>query len=233
MHLGRPERHFRKSRKGCQLWVAFDSKLTCVCHDPMTGQKIGYARVSSTDQNLDRQLEVLNGLSLNRMFTDKVSGKNIDRSGLQEMLRFVREDDHLFVCSMDRLARNLVDLRRMISDLTAKKVVITFIKENLTFSGDDSPMSILLLNIMGAVSEFERTLIKERQAEGIKLAKQRGIYKGKAFFLNAEQVADLRSKVDSGIPKTKVAKSFGISRETLYRYLLKNKEAQNADTQKI
>ena len=191
----------------------------------MTGQKIGYARVSSIDQALDRQMDVLNGLELHRIFSDKLSGKNIDRVGLQEMLRFVREGDHLYVHSMDRLARNLIDLRNMITDLTKRKVQITFVKENLTFSGDDSPMSILLLNIMGAVSEFERTLIRERQAEGIKIAKQRGTYKGRAFVLSPEQVAEIRIKIDSGIPKSKIAKSYGICRETLYRYLSQPREA--------
>ena len=191
----------------------------------MTGQKIGYARVSSIDQALDRQMDVLNGLELHRIFSDKLSGKNIDRVGLQEMLRFVREGDHLYVHSMDRLARNLIDLRNMITDLTKRKVQITFVKENLTFSGDDSPMSILLLNIMGAVSEFERTLIRERQAEGIKIAKQKGTYKGRAFVLSAEQVAEIRIKIDSGIPKSKIAKSYGICRETLYRYLSQPREA--------
>ena len=205
--------------------MVFSTYMTSAWHDMVNGQKIGYARVSSTDQNLDRQMEVLNGLNLNRIFSDKISGKNTERTGLQEMLRFVREDDHIFVSSMDRLARNLIDLRKMISDLTAKKVLITFVKENLTFSGDDSPMSILLLNIMGAVSEFERTLIRERQAEGIKLAKQKGIYKGRAFVLSAEQVAEIRLKIDSGIPKSKIAKSYGICRETLYRYLTQQSEA--------
>ena len=189
----------------------------------MNGQKIGYARVSSVDQNLDRQMEVLDGLGLNRIFSDKLSGKNTDRASLIEMLRFVREGDQLFVMSMDRLARNLLDLRRMINDLTAKKVKITFIKENLTFDGDDSAMSVLLLSIMGAVAEFERTMIRERQAEGIKIAKQKGVYKGRLYALKPDQIESLRAKVACGIPKSKVAREFGICRETLYRYLPKEK----------
>jgi len=191
----------------------------------MNGQKIGYARVSSVDQSLDRQLEVLNGLNLDRIFTDKLSGKNTDRASLKEMLRFIREGDHLFVHSMDRLARNLLDLRAMINDLTSKKVKISFIKENLTFDGDDSAMSVLLLSIMGAVAEFERSLIRERQAEGIKLARQKGIYKGRIHALKPEQIESLRIKVASGISKSKVAREFGICRETLYRYLSQSKEA--------
>ncbi len=188
------------------------------------GQRIGYARVSSEDQALDRQMDVLGELNLDRIFTDKLSGKDTERIGLKEMLLFVREGDHIFVHSMDRLARNLVDLRNMIKDLTSKKIQITFVKENLTFIGDDSPMSILLLNIMGSVAEFERAWTKERQAEGIKLAKAKGIYKGRVASLTPEQVIELRIKVDSGIPKAKVAKVYGVCRETLYRYLSQGKE---------
>jgi len=191
----------------------------------MNGQKIGYARVSSADQSLDRQLDVLGGLNLDRIFEDKLSGKNTDRASLKEMLRFIREGDHLFVHSMDRLARNLLDLRSMINDLTSRKVRVTFIKENLTFAGDDSAMSLLLLSIMGAVAEFERSLIKERQAEGIKLARQKGIYKGRIHALKTEQIESLRTKVASGISKSKVAREFGICRETVYRYLSQPKEA--------
>ena len=188
------------------------------------GQRIGYARVSSEYQALDRQMDVLGELNLDRIFTDKLSGKDTERIGLKEMLLFVREGDHIFVHSMDRLARNLVDLRNMIKDLTSKKIQITFVKENLTFIGDDSPMSILLLNIMGSVAEFERAWTKERQAEGIKLAKAKGIYKGRVASLTPEQVIELRIKVDSGIPKAKVAKVYGVCRETLYRYLSQGKE---------
>ena len=136
----------------------------------MNGQNIGYIRVSSAEQNTERQLD---GLDMNRIFTDKVSGKSVDRPALQEMLRFVREGDHLYVHSMDRLARNLIDLRQMVQDLTAKGVRITFVKENLVFNGDDAAMSVLLLSVMGAVAEFERAILRERQAEGIRIAKQK------------------------------------------------------------
>ena len=141
----------------------------------MTGKNIGYIRVSTIEQNLDRQLE---GIKLDRSFTDKVSGKSIDRPALQEMLTYVRDGDTVIVHSMDRLARNVDDLRQIVKGLTAKQVKVKFIKEALEFTGEDSPMSNLLLSVMGAFAEFERTLIKERQMEGIELAKKRGVYKG-------------------------------------------------------
>lgn len=182
----------------------------------MNGQKIGYVRVSTAEQNTERQLD---GLELNRVFTDKVSGKSLDRPQLQEMLRFVREGDHLFVHSMDRLARNLIDLRQMVNDLTARGVKITFVKENLVFNGDDAAMSVLLLSVMGAVAEFERAILRERQAEGIRIAKQKGLYKGRKASLTNEQIEDARQKIASGIPKAKVAREYKCSRETLYKYL--------------
>lgn len=182
----------------------------------MIGQKIGYLRVSSEDQNISRQLE---GIELDRTFVDKISGKSTDRPQLQEMLRFVREGDHLYVHAMDRLARNLIDLRQMVQDLTTQGVTVTFIKEGLTFSGNDDAMSVLLLSVMGAVAEFERTLIRERQAEGILLAKSKGVYKGRSCAMTAAQVEEAVRKVSAGVPKAKIAREFKISRETLYKYI--------------
>lgn len=182
----------------------------------MKGQQIGYIRVSSQNQNVDRQLE---GVSLDRIFTDKVSGKSTDRPALQEMLRFVREGDHLFVHSMDRLARNLVDLRKIVSDLNSRGVQVTFKKENLTFNGSDEPISVLLLNVIGAVAEFERAIIRERQAEGIRIAKTKGVYKGRKNSLTPEQTMEAARMVETGVPKAKIARELKCSRETLYRYL--------------
>lgn len=187
----------------------------------MVGHKIGYIRVSSAEQNTERQLE---GLTLDRVFTDKVSGKSTDRPQLQEMLRFVREGDQLFVHSMDRLARNLVDLRQMVQDLTARGVKVQFVKEGLTFTGDDAAMSVLLLSVMGAVAEFERSIIRERQAEGIKIAKQKGVYKGRRASLTNAQAEEVRQKVAAGVPKAKVAREYKCSRETLYKYLRDNQQ---------
>lgn len=182
----------------------------------MTGQRVGYVRVSTLDQNTIRQLD---GVDVDRVFEDKASGKDLSRPELEEMIKFVRDGDTVLVHSMDRLARNLEDLRSIVRRLTAKKVRVEFVKEQLSFTGDDNAMANLLLNVMGAFAEFERSLIRERQREGIALAKKRGIYRGRAPSLDAERATELRKKAADGVPKAALARDFGISRETVYAYL--------------
>lgn len=182
----------------------------------MQGHRIGYIRVSSFDQNPERQLEQV---EVSKVFTDKASGKDTERPALEELLAFVREGDTVVVHSMDRLARNLDDLRRLVQQLTKRGVRIEFVKECLTFTGEDSPMANLLLSVMGAFAEFERALIRERQREGIALAKQRGAYRGRKKALSTEQVEELQSRASAGEQKAKLAREYGISRETLYQYL--------------
>ena len=182
----------------------------------MSGERVGYVRVSSFDQNPERQLE---NITLDRIFTDKASGKNTQRTELEALMRFVRAGDIVIVHSLDRLARNLDDLRKIVHTLTQKGIQIQFIKENLIFTGEDSPMANLMLSVMGAFAEFERALIRERQREGIAIAKQRGVYKGRKKSLSSAQVLELKEAVDSGKKKAQVARKFGISRETLYQYL--------------
>lgn len=182
----------------------------------MTGQRIGYIRVSTLDQNPDRQLE---NIPVDRVFTDHASGKDVARPQLDTLIRFVREGDTVVVHSMDRLARNLDDLRRIVRSLTDRGVRVEFVKEQLTFTGEDSPMATLLLSVMGAFAEFERALIRERQREGIALAKQRGAYRGRKKALSAEAVAELGRRVAAGEKKAHIARDLGISRETLYQYL--------------
>jgi len=182
----------------------------------LQGHRIGYIRVSSFDQNPERQLEQV---EVSKIFTDKASGKDTERPALEELLAFVREGDTVVVHSMDRLARNLDDLRRLVQQLTKRGVRIEFVKECLTFTGEDSPMANLLLSVMGAFAEFERALIRERQREGIALAKQRGAYRGRKKALSTEQVEELQSRASAGEQKAKLAREYGISRETLYQYL--------------
>lgn len=182
----------------------------------MKGQTVGYVRVSTLEQNTDRQLA---DYQLDRVFTDRASGKDTARPQLVAMLRFVREGDVVVVHSLDRLARNLDDLRRTVADLTGRGVTVRFVKEQLTFTGEDSPMANLLLSVMGAFAEFERALIRERQREGIALAKTRGAYRGRRRSLTEERVQLLRAKAAQGEPKTRLAAEFGISRETVYQYL--------------
>jgi DNA invertase Pin-like site-specific DNA recombinase len=182
----------------------------------MTGQRIGYKRVSSDDQNTARQLFEI---QIDKSFEDKASGKDTQRPQLQSALDYCREGDTLVVHSMDRLARSLVDMRKLVKDLTARGVTVEFVKEGLRFTGDDSPMAILLLSLLGAVAEFERSLILERQREGIAIAKAAGKYKGRRRILNAVQIHELRGRAADGERKTALAREFGVSRETLYCYL--------------
>lgn len=186
------------------------------------GKRVGYIRVSTLDQNAERQLD---GVELDKRFTDKASGKDTKRPQLQAALDYLREGDVLVVHSMDRLARNLDDLRRIVSELTERGVVVEFEKERLTFTHEDNAMSKLLLSVMGAFAEFERSLIRERQREGIALAKKAGVYKGRKPSLTGERLSELRRRVLKGEKKAALAREFGISRETLYSYLVE-KEAR-------
>jgi DNA invertase Pin-like site-specific DNA recombinase len=181
-----------------------------------SGQRVGYIRVSSAGQNPARQLD---GVDLDRVFTDTISGKSAERPQLTAMLAFVRDGDTVIVHSMDRLARNLDDLRRLVRELTGRGVAVQFITEQLTFTAEDAPMATLLLSVLGAFAEFERALIRERQLEGIALAKARGAYKGRKPSLTPGQAETLRARAATGEPKAGLAREFGISRQTLYQYL--------------
>jgi DNA invertase Pin-like site-specific DNA recombinase len=182
----------------------------------LQGHRIGYVRVSSFDQNPERQLDLV---QMDQVFIDKASGKGTQRPELDALLSFVRAGDTVVVHSMDRLVRNLDDLRHLVQTLTQQGVRIEFVKENLVFTGEDSPMANLMLSVMGAFAEFERALIRERQREGIALAKQRGAYRGRKKSLDGERRAEMKRRIEAGEPKTQVARDFGISRETLYQYL--------------
>ena len=187
--------------------------------EAVAGQKIGYARVSSKDQNLDRQLAALKKEKVFRIFTDTVNGSSTQRPGLDGALNYVRAGDQLIVVSMDRLARSLIDLHRLVDELTERGVSVKFLKEGQTYSLDSSPGAKLMLGLLGSVAEFERAIIRERQAEGIAKAKARGVYKGRAKVLNEEQIMQAREWVREGIPKAEVARRLGIGRTTLYKYL--------------
>ena len=180
------------------------------------GQTVGYMRVSALDQKELRQLE---GMALDKRFIDKASGKDMHRPQLQQLTKYVRDGDTVVCHAMDRLARNLDDLRKIVLGFTDRGVHVRFEKENLTFTGQDSPMSHLLLSVMGAFAQFERDLIRERQREGITLAKLReGAYTGRKHSLSPTQAEELRRRVATGESKTALASELGISRQTLYRY---------------
>ena len=156
---------------------------------------------------------------MDKLFTDKATGRDTKRPQLDALLSFVREGDTVGVHSMDRLARNLDDLRQLVQTLTKRGIRIEFVKECLSFTGKDSPMANLLLSVMGAFAEFERAFISERQREGIALAKRRGAYRGRKKALGNDQSLELRRRADAGEPTAMLAREFGISRDTLYQYL--------------
>ena len=174
--------------------------------------KIGYRRVSSAGQNLDRQDFVCD-----KMFEEKVSGAKRDRDALAQMIEFAREGDEVIVYSIDRLARDLRDLQDIISTLNDKGVSISFLKEKLTFSGDsDDAFARLQLQMMGAFAEFERNIIRERQREGIARAKARGVYKGRKKTIDENRIRTMKA---DGHSVTEISEVLGVSRMTVYRSL--------------
>jgi DNA invertase Pin-like site-specific DNA recombinase len=186
-------------------------------------KRIGYVRVSSADQNDARQLE---GVAVDKTFADKASGKDTNRPQLQALFEFVREGDHIYVHSMDRLSRSLRDLQEVVERLTGKGITVTFVKESLTFeppaTGADAhktAYSTLMLQLLGAVSQFERALIKERQREGIAIAKTKKLYKGRKPALDKAAITTLQRMAADGVTKVEIAEKLGISRASVYAYL--------------
>lgn len=185
--------------------------------------KVGYIRVSTLMQNTVRQLD---GVEVEKTFIEHSSGKTIERPVLRECISFVREGDTLIVHSMDRLARNLMDLRNIVETLNYKGVIVQFIKENLTFDGKNkNPMSNLMLSLMGAFAEFERELILERQKEGIALAKQRNVYLGRPKKLSKTQEEQILEQLEYNKDMGEVGKRFGVSRCTVWRIADRAKKA--------
>lgn len=191
----------------------------------MSGKRIGYIRVSTVGQNKDRQLE---GVDLDKVFEESASGKSASsRSVLNTCLDFCREDDHLFVHSIDRLARNLRDLENTVELLLSKGTSVTFVKDDLTFTPDTStPTSKLMRQMLGAFAEFEHTLISNRRREGIEAARNRGKHIGRKRSLTDEQIREIRQKVSEGAQKKSLAAEYGISRTTLYAALADAEEEQ-------
>lgn len=135
------------------------------------------------------------------------------------MLEYIREGDTVLVHSLDRLARNLVDLHEIVKTITDKKASVTFVTENLTFTGDDSPLSVLLLQVLGAFAQFQWMIIREAQREGIAIAKRAGVYKGRKKKLSMEAVATMLQRISAGESKAQTVRELGLSRKTLYQYL--------------
>lgn len=177
-----------------------------------------YIRVSTTDQNTERQLL---DIPCDRAYIEKISGKNTDRPELQAMLLNIRSGDILNIHEMSRLARNTRDLLNLVEEITAKGATIIFHKENLTFKGDgkQDPYQKMMMTMLGAVAELERSILLERQREGIAVAKAKGKYKGGKNKLTDGQVTELNMLHKQGMPIARIAKQFKITRPTVYSYL--------------
>lgn len=178
---------------------------------------VGYMRVSSIDQCLDRQLD---GIKLDRVYEEKISGKSRDRPQLKECLSFLREGDVLHVHSMDRLSRNLKDLLNIVSELVDKNVSVKFKTENLEFAGKDNPMGYLMLSVFGAVNQFEIANLKIRQKEGIIKAKARGQQFGRKS-LKPKIIKELNDRKANGQTVIEIATAMNIGTSTIYKYLNK------------
>jgi DNA invertase Pin-like site-specific DNA recombinase len=188
------------------------------------GKKVGYIRVSTTEQNTDRQLV---GLELDKIFEDKLSGKNNDRPELQELIGYVRDGDIVYVHSLDRLGRNLDGIRRIITQIVKeKKATISFLHEKLTFSVEDNPFAELQLNMLASFADFWLRSQKIAQKEGIAIAKAKGKYKGGQCKLNKEQQQNLITMVIQGTPKTEIARRFKMSVDAVYLYIKRAKLAK-------
>jgi DNA invertase Pin-like site-specific DNA recombinase len=184
----------------------------------MTHQTVGYVRVSSQGQNTARQLQ---GIDLDMEFVDKVTGSTTDREKLQECIAYARKGDTVVIDSIDRLARNLRDLQDILTKLTTKGVIVKFIKENLVFTGDDDAMSTLMLQMMGAFAEFERTMIKSRQREGIDAAKKAGKHLGRPIKVTQKMSLDAARLRKEGKSIQSIAKDMGVARSTIHKMLAK------------
>ena len=183
-------------------------------------KKLAYVRVSSEGQSTSRQDQQIEELNVDKVFSEKVSGKNIqDRPQFQLMMDYAREDDQIFCAELSRWGRSMIDIRNSISFLTSKGVTVTFLKENLTFSNKNDDMSNLLLGILSSLAEWERAVIKSRQMEGVKIAQEKGIYKercGRKPKLTEEQIKEVQRRVKAGEKRSDVALAFGVSRQTVY-----------------
>lgn len=185
----------------------------------MSHQVVGYIRVSSQGQNTARQLA---DMKLDKEFVDIMSGSTKEREKLIECIDYVREGDTLVVESIDRLARNLRDLQDILHGLFKKGVSVRFIKENLTFNGKDDPMANLMLQMMGAFAEFERTMIRSRQRDGIDAAKKSGKHLGRPPITTEKLCKEAKDLKEKQTSIRQIAFKLKVSRATVYKMIREN-----------
>lgn len=186
---------------------------------------IGYIRVSTIDQNIDRQMEALKQYRLDKVFIDRCSGKNTERPEFNNMMQYLRDGDTLYVQSFDRLSRNIVDLLNTINKLNSKNIRLISLKESFDLT---SPTGRLILEIIGAISQFERENLLERQREGIAIAKQKGVYKGRKpnVYEGSFKNDVLNDVIAKKISVSEAARLLGVTRATVYNYLKQYKRSE-------
>lgn len=185
---------------------------------------IAYIRVSTVDQNEQRQIEALEGKNIDKWYIEKVSAKDTNRPKLQEMLEFAREGDTIYIHSFDRLARSTTDLLGLIEQMQEKGIHFVSNKENIDTS---TPTGKLMVTMIGAINEFERANLLERQREGIAIAKENGAYKGrKAIEVDKRFKAEYERYLNRELNKTELAKALEISRPTLNKLIKEYEEME-------
>ena len=182
----------------------------------MSGKKIAYIRVSSKDQNPVSQLP---DIQVDKRFVEYASAKDTNRPVLKEMLNYIRDDDEIFVHRIDRLARNVKELLELVNFIRKKSVTLNFVKEGLTFNGNNSAMDDVILTMLATFAEFERRISRERQQEGIEAAKARGAYKGRKPALNQQDIELMKNMLSMGYSKQRTARELGVTPPTIYKYL--------------
>ena len=191
--------------------------------------KIGYIRASTKDKNLARQIEMMKQEGVNKVFSEKVSGKDMNRKELKALLKFAREGDEIIVSSLDRLGRDYQDIKEIVRQLQQRCIKLTiidapFLNFNTGNNTLDTAMFDMFLSLLGYIAQNEREKILERQSQGIKLAKQRGVYKGRPiqYHEHAKNAKDrliyhnVKRMLEEHLPVTQIAKENGISRQTVY-----------------
>ncbi|MBO0487993.1 recombinase family protein [Vagococcus fluvialis] len=191
--------------------------------------KIGYARVSSREQNLERQFELLERAEVTKIFSDKLSGKDNNRPQLKEMLNYIREDDIIVVSELDRLGRNNKEITSIMNQIQDKGATLEILNlPSLNGIQDDNLRRLLnnlIIELFKYTAENERKQIRERQRQGIELAKEKGKYKGRPLAYSADS-ADKQKRVtyekivemlEKEVPITQISKELDVARNTIYR----------------
>jgi DNA invertase Pin-like site-specific DNA recombinase len=179
--------------------------------------RMGYVRVSTLDQNTDRQIKALQGYKIDKLYIEQVSAKDTNRPQLQEMLSYARDGDTIYITDFSRLARSTKDLLNLVEQLNDKNVRLVSLKENIDSSTSTGK---LMLTMIGAINEFERNNLLERQKEGIAIAKEQGKYKGSTKLLKPKNFDMVYQNVIDGlITNTRAIELLGLKRNTYYRFV--------------